>query len=554
MEIFDEEQSFGNLKEEDIYIFGHKNPDSDSVCSAAAYAEFKRQMGFKNVYAYKLGEINKETEFIFNYFGVDVPETLADVRPKLSDLELYHPDSLTEDEPLKNAWHALTGEGTGSRILPVTGNNGEIKGILSISDITGIFMEVADVDVISQYEILTKNLIKILNGHIYSGEYKYDTICGSVYIGTNIADESKVSDKDIIVTGKIEDAMRFAYVVKCGMIILTNGISPLGLEHSHAAVLSVPFSMFKTVSLLNHAISVGTVMKKNNITSFSEDSYVDEAADIMKISAHRNFPVICRDGKFLGVVSRRHLIGKKGKNVILVDHNERSQSAEGLSSANIIEIIDHHRVADIQTDTPLYIRSEPVGSTATIIKKIYTENNINVEKKFAGIMLGAILSDTLMFNSPTCTIEDRNAAKYLADLAEVDIEKFGEEMFAVSASVGHYAAAEILALDRKKFTFDKYTAYISQINTLDFNSIYDRQDDLLNQMNSFVKETGCDVVILMVTDIVAAGSEILAAGKSKELLFAAFGMKPEDRSIFLPGVVSRKKQIVPRLFKATQIM
>ncbi|MCL2397530.1 MAG: putative manganese-dependent inorganic diphosphatase, partial [Defluviitaleaceae bacterium] len=288
-------------------------------------------------------------------------------------------------------------------------------------------------------------------------------------------------------------------------------------------------------------------MNTSDVVTFSANNYLDDISDVIQMSKHRNFPVVNEDGVLYGIISRRHLISSTGKKVILVDHNERSQSVEGLEQAEILEIIDHHRVADIQTETPLYIRSEPVGCTATIISKMYRENGVAIPKDMAGIMLSAILSDTLMFSSPTCTPSDKAAAEQLAAIADVDMTDYGRQMFKAGASIEKYSVEQILAMDRKRFTFGQHAAYISQINTLDFASLANRLDEIFHKMEVFYAENHCGLVMLMITDIVAGGSEILAVGRAKELLQTAFGMKIDERHIFLPGVVSRKSQIVPVL-------
>ena len=541
-----------NMKDP-IYIFGHINPDTDSICSALAYAELKRQMGFINASAYRLGKTNRETDFVLDYFAVEPPPHLADVKVKLSDLELYNPVRLPEDAPAKHAWDALK-ESKGSRIIPVVDEQSGVKGIISTGDITRLFMEVSDESVVSRYEILFKNLLEMLEGCVVAGQYQYDRICGSLYIGTNIPDDVKITDKDVVLTGKLENALKFAHVHHCGCVILTDGIVPRGLDDVSTAVVPVEFTMFKTVSLISSAISLRSIMRWEGILSFASDSYLDDAIDMMRTSKYRNFPVVDRDGALTGVISRRHLIDYKQKNVILIDHNEKSQSVDGLEEARIVEIIDHHRVADIQTEYPLYIRSMPVGCTATIVYKMYMENNVQVAPAMAGLLLGAILSDTLMFSSPTCTQDDINTANLLAGIAAVNIEDFGREMFTASTSLEDYTTEEILSLDRKQFTFDRYYAYISQVNTLDFRGIMSREEEIMESMARFCQDKACDLVLLMVTDIVTGGSEVLAVGKAKDLMTHAFGMPREQANIFLPGVVSRKKQVVPRLTQAANML
>ena len=554
-------------KKNDIYVFGHKNPDTDSICSAIAYAHLKNQTGTKSAKPYRLGDISQETEFVLNYFDVPIPPLLQDIRVKVGDLNLYEPETLTEDQPVKMAWDMLV-KSDGSRIIPIvassnaensgnSGNSGnpensnktskQVKGIIAMGDVTEIFMEVSDEDIVKRHEILYRNLIKILNGVQMGGEYKYEKLGGSLYIGTNFPDDVVINDNDVVITGKIDNAWRLAYEYNFGCIILTNGIQPKGLEGAKCAIVCVEYSMFKAVSLVSQAISLGSLVNTGDITTFSVDNYVDDISEIMRTSKHRNFPVIDENGQIYGIISRRHLISFAGKKVILVDHNERSQSVDGLAQAEITEIIDHHRIADIQTDSPLYIRSEPVGCTATIINRIYQESGVVIPQNIAGLMLSAILSDTLMFSSPTCTLTDKLAAEQLAAIAQVDIKTYGSEMFQAGTSLDKYSNEQILSLDRKRFTFGKITVYISQINTLDFASIATRLDDIMQQMQLFYESNDCELVILLITDIIASGSEIIAIGTQKDLLKTAFGLPVDENHIFLPGVVSRKKQIVPIL-------
>ncbi|MCL1987845.1 MAG: putative manganese-dependent inorganic diphosphatase [Firmicutes bacterium] len=537
---------------DDIYVFGHKNPDTDSICSAIAYANLKG----KTAKAYRLGDISKETEFVLNYFDVPVPPLLQDIRVKVGDLQLYEPETLTENQPVKMAWDMLVNS-DGSRIIPIMSSDSldskKVKGIVAMGDVTEIFMEVSDEDIVKRHEILYRNLITILNGVEIGGKYKYEKLNGSLYIGTNFPDDIVINDNDVVITGKIDNAWRLAYEYNFGCIILTNGIKPKGLEGAKCAIVCVEYSMFKAVSLVSQAISLGSLVNTGDITTFSVDNYVDDISEIMRTSKHRNFPVVDEVGQIYGIISRRHLISFAGKKVILVDHNERSQSVDGLSQAEITEIIDHHRIADIQTDSPLYIRSEPVGCTSTIINKIYQESGVTIPQNIAGLMLSAILSDTLMFSSPTCTATDKLAAEQLAAIAKVDIKTYGSEMFSAGTSLEKYSNEQLLALDRKRFVFGKTVAYISQINTLDFANISAKIEDILNEMDNFYNANDCPLVILLITDIIAGGSEILAIGKEKRLVEKAFNLPMDKTHIFLPGVVSRKKQIVPILTQLSTI-
>ncbi len=533
------------------YIFGHKYPDTDSICSSIAYAELKRQLGFKDAKAYRLGNLNKETKFALDYFNIEEPEILSDVKVKIEDIEIYKPVTLSENDPIKLAWDNLN-ERVG-RLVPVLAEDGSLTGIISLGDITKIFMGAILEDSKPVYEILFKNLLKILEAKLVFGSYNYEKLEGNLYIGSSaIYSHEEITDKDIVITAKIDTARKCALDLKCGCVIIVNNQIPDGLEDSEAGIVVVRKNIYDTIGLINQAISIKSILRKENITAFSTDSYIEDITDIMRTSIHRNFPVLDTDGKFYGVISRRHLMEFHKKQVILIDHNEKTQSVDGLEQASIVEIIDHHRVADIQTEAPLFVRSEPLGSTATIITKMFHQNNLYIKKEIAGILLSAIISDTLMFTSPTCTNEDRVYAEKLAQIAEVSLEKYGRELFTAGTSLEGYSSLEILGIDRKKFTIGRYSASIAQVNTLDFRSILNQKDELLEAMEQYKTEYKNDLVILMITDIVNTGSEILVVGsnKARELMTAAFGLDRNDNSIYLDGVVSRKKQMIPKLTAA----
>jgi len=533
-----------------VYVFGHINPDTDSICSAIAYAELKKQVGYPGAAAYRLGDINNETRFVLDYFNVAMPELVTDIGPTLYDLEVYKPEAISVDAPIFDAWYQFK-DMSGSRILPVVDKDGKYIGILSMTDLSSFFMENIEEDIVYEYEILFKNLINVLDVMEVCGEYKYEKAEGKICI-TNRINETELTDRDIVVTGDEQVALKRAQESKCGCLIITDGIEIPKVKTS-CCIVQVKTTMFKTINLVNQSVSVGSLAQKENIMAFALDSQIDDVINIVQSSAHRNFPVMDSEGEFAGVISRRHLIEYNKKKVILIDHNERSQSVEGLEKAEILEIIDHHRVADVQTDSPLFIRSEPLGSTAAIVYKMFMESGAAITRKVAGMLLSAILSDTLMFNSPTTTEDDRIAAKKLATIAEIDIDEYGREMFSVALSLKGSKPLDILAMDRKRFTFGRNIVFISQVNTLDFKSIFDMEAALKSAMDEFIAERECHLYILMITDIVGCGTELVVAGRARDLAVKAFGLPAKEHSVFLPGVVSRKKQIVPKLTYAAQV-
>ena len=538
-----------------VYIFGHQNPDTDSICSSIAYANLKKKLGMPNATAYRLGNINKETAFVLNYFNIQEPPYLRNIKPKLKDLDLYKmPAEVRKDDPVQKAWDILKHQ-KGSRLVPILNEDGALDGILSNGDIISLFMGLSDENIVKKYEILFKNLVEVLEGKIICGSYNFEKVEGSFYIETTIPKESDLCEKDIVLTASTEKAFHLANETKCGCVILTNDIPTYNIPSSKGAIISVPHTMVKIINLITQSVSVSSIMRSAGIISFSTDNYIDEIIDIMKTSAYRNFPVVDRDGKMAGIISRRHLLEYRMKKVILIDHNEASQSAEGLDHAEILEIIDHHRVADIQTRSPLYIRAEPVGCTATIIAKIYRESFVEIDEQTAGMLLSAILSDTLMFTSPTCTPLDKQEAEKLAQIACVDMYSYSREMFEASTSLEGCTPSDILAIDRKRFSFDKYCTYISQVNTLDFKSAVKLKQGILDAMEQFHQESKCDLVILMITDIVLEGSEIIVVGnkQAKNIVENLFNIPKGEDSIYLSGVVSRKKQIIPKLATASHM-
>ncbi|MCL2752796.1 MAG: putative manganese-dependent inorganic diphosphatase [Defluviitaleaceae bacterium] len=536
------------MTQDNIYIFGHKSPDTDSICAAVAYAHLKQTLGFAGAKPYRLGDVNLETQFVLDYFGVEAPAFLKDVRRKISDVSVYEPVSVLEDEPIKTAWDMMRNDDIG-RLVPITCSKNKLKGIIGMGNVTEIFMDDSKEEVVQHHEILFKNLIKILDGRQIGGEYKYDALCGSIYLGP-VPEGADVCDKDIVISGSIENAWKLVYENDFGCLILTNGIVPKGLENAKCAIVCVDWSTFKVVSLIKQAISARSIMNTKGIVSFTRDDYLDKVQEVMRSNRFRNFPIVSDDGTLCGVLSRRHVMGVAGKKVIMVDHNERSQSVDGLEQADIIEIIDHHRIADIQTEAPLYSHMEPLGCTCTIIYKMYKENETDIPKNMAGIMLGAILSDTLNFTSPTCTNTDILAGQRLAKIAEVDIDDFAIKMFKAGTDLSKMTIADMLSMDRKRFNIGDRSVYISQFTTYDFESIMERKHEILNEINIFYDNNECSLVMLMLTDLSQNGSEIFAVGRAKDLADTAFGIKHDQNHAFVVGAVSRKKQILPNLSQA----
>lgn len=533
------------------YVFGHRNPDTDSLCSAIAYAHLKQSLGHTQVFPARLGPINKETQFVLDTFQVDLPELIKDVKPQVSDLVLtdfsmaYEKDSVS-----KTMGQIIDHPG---RSLPVISEEEKLIGMVSLSDIIPAYTDPFSKSLLRESETPLDNIIDLLEAQVY-GLMQSEFVLGDVYTITEIEDKQHLDANDILVTVQQETYLNRAFATGAGIIIVANA-SPDIVFHIpddyQGAVLIVAFGPFEVIRLLCQGIPIKNYFQKNQLEYFMTYETIDDVKKNMLTSDHERFPVVDVNGKVLSTISRSNLIDFNRKKVILVDHNERNQSIVGVEEAEIIEVIDHHRVAEIQTATPLYLRIEPVGCTCTIIAKMYHEHQIAIPKSMAGLMLSAIISDTLLFNSPTCTRDDRTIARQLGKILEIDVKSYGEKMLVAGSNLKEMPPAEIISTDKKLFTMGAYKIAVSQINTGDFRGIFNKLDGVLHEMNQLCVEDGLDLAILMVTDIILGGTELIVAGEAKNLVQLAFGFQPGEYSKYMNGVFSRKKQIVPPLMNAS---
>ena len=364
-----------------------------------------------------------------------------------------------------------------------------------------------------------------------------------------------IDEGDIAIVGDREEAQAALIKLNISLMIVTGGYAPsekivsLAKEHG-VTVIVTQHDSFTASRLIVQSIPVGYVMVKENIVSFTTDDLVDDIKGIMTETRFRSYPVLDENGRVVGTVSRYHLISNHKKKVIQVDHNERGQSVDGLEDAEVVEIIDHHRVADIQTNNPIYFRNEPVGSTSTIVAKCFFENGIRPSRKAAGLLCGAIISDTLLFRSPTCTPQDKYICKKLSEIAGINIEEFAKEMFKAGTSLKGKTVEQIFNTDFKPFTIEGTKVGISQVNTMDIEGFMPLKEEMLNYMDQKAKEAGLEMVMLLLTDILNEGSEILVTGAKPEIVEKAFKVTLKDKGAFLPGVLSRKKQVVPPITNA----
>lgn len=533
------------------YVFGHRNPDTDSLCSAIAYAHLKQALGHAYVFSARLGPINKETQFVLDTFQVELPELIKDVKPQVSDLFLTDFSMAYEKDSVSKTMAQIIGHP--GRSLPVINDDKKLIGMVSLSDIIPAYTDAFSKSLLRDCETPLDNIIDLLEAQVY-GFLKSEFVQGDVFTITEIKDGQQLKNADILITVQQEMYMTRAFATGAGIIIVCNALPDVVLhipDDYKGAVLIVSFGPFEVIRLLIQGIPIKNYYQKNNLEYFMTYETIDDVKKNMLTSDHERFPVVDLEGKVISTISRSNLIDFNRKKVILVDHNERSQSIIGVEESEIIEVIDHHRIAEIQTATPLYLRIEPVGCTATIIAKMYHEYHVPIPESMAGLMLSAIISDTLLFNSPTCTEDDRIIATELSRILDLDIKSYGEKMLIAGSNLKEMHPSEILSTDRKLFTMGTYKISVSQINTGDFRGIFDKLDDVLLEMEQMCEQENLNLAILMVTDILLGGTELITAGEAKNLAQLAFDFQPGEFSKYMNGVFSRKKQIVPPLMNAS---
>lgn len=546
------------MKDSTIYVFGHKNPDTDSICSAISYAELKRKLGYTKITARRLGDINKETKFILDYFGIEQPELIESVRSQVSDMEYYEVPEIYPDMPIGDVWSIMLT--TKRRMLPVVDRETkDFIGVISMGDIARVNMQIEDCGLLGHYKPTVDNIVSVLDAKVLAGKYNMHTgtvITGNVSVAMSPDDieEANLQSEDVIITRASAKCTRAALETRAKYIFLignceddfTGDFSKLD---GNRIVLCTKNDVYTTIRLLNHSIPVTSIMKTKDIVYFYETDYFVEVKSTMIETRFTNFPILDQDNKVIGTISRRHIIDVDKKKVILVDHNEKAQSAHGLEEADVLEIIDHHNVGDVQTGKPILFRNEPVGCSSTIVANMYFEHNVKLTKKIAGIMLGAILSDTLLFKSPTTTMIDKMTAEKLATIAGVDIEAFGMDALKAGASMKGKTMKEILNVDYKEYHLSNRKIFVSQVFTTDLDEALKMKDEMIKYMGSVCEDRQCDVGTLMITDILGSGTQLLFSGKASDIAEKAFNVDKGENIIFLPKVLSRKKEVIPLLSK-----
>ncbi|MCL2695525.1 MAG: putative manganese-dependent inorganic diphosphatase [Clostridiales bacterium] len=532
---------------EPIYVTGHKNPDSDSIVSAIAYASLRNAMGDRAFVAVRIGEVSDETQRILERFEFDAPMRLKNLRTQVRDLSFDRPPIISGAVTVRRAWELMQQGGGSDFALPVTDEEGKLFGMLTAGDIAQYDMRY--VDELRLDNVPLFNLLSCLDGQLWGEHGEVTTLNGRLIVALPKTDDAKVRFPagSVIVTGNRPETILAAFDEEASCVIVCGGtLDPAVLEHcKDTCVITTPYDAYRACRLIVQAEPVSRICSTEGITSFRLDDYVDDVRDATLQSRFRGYPILDADGLVVGTLSRYHLLRPNRKKVVLVDHNEISQSIPGLEQAEILEIIDHHRLADVQTSAPVYMRNEPVGSTCTIITTMYQERGIMPSRRLAGLLAAGIVSDTIAFKSPTCTDRDVIAAERMARLADESLDELSRFIFTTHI-LDDVDLPQILFNDFKQFQIAGHIMGIGQVTSINATELKKHSRELLVLMERVRMERGYDMLLLMLTDVLREGSELLVAG-DLETASQAFNVEITDGSVFLPGVVSRKKQIVPAL-------
>ncbi len=545
------------MDNKDIWVVGHKNPDTDSVCSAISYANFKNLTSEGNYIPKKAGEINNETAFVLDYFDVEEPATVESVGTQIKDIDIRQNKGIDSHLSLKRAWDLMNELDVVT--LPVVDDNGRVEGIIVNGDIAYSYMNVIDNSILSQARTQYKNIIETLNGKLICGNEHAYFVKGKVCVASGSRDtiKSEIEKDDLIISGNIKERQLIALDQNpsCMVVCCATKLDKEVIDKANeidCVLLTTEYDTFTAARLINQSMPVKYFMTKDNLVMFDRDDYIDEVKDVTSRIRHRDFPVVDEQLHYVGMFSRRHLLGKGRKSIILVDHNEKSQAVDGINEAEILEIIDHHRIGSLETISPIVFRNYPLGCTATIIYKLYKEHNVEIEPKIAGIMCAAILSDTLMFRSPTCTDYDKEVGEELARIAGIDIEKFALSMFEAGSDFGEKPIEEIFYTDFKTFAASDIVFGVSQVSAVTDNQLNSVKDKIYPAMKQAALDKKLDMVFVMLTNIIDQNTKLIHIGdmdmKYVRMSFPDSVM--EGDALILDKVVSRKKQLIPGLMEA----
>lgn len=543
-----------------VFIIGHKNPDTDSICAAIGYSYLKNALSTgENIYIpKKAGSLNKETRYVLNRFNIQEPETISDVGAQLMDIEYRNLEGVDGHISLKKAWEIMLDKNVAT--LPVVGPSGKLEGVIVNADIANSYMDVYDNSILSRARTQYSNIIGTLNGTLVTGNPHAYFVKGSVVIASSNREEliDDINTDDLVIVGNITARQLTCIEAGCSCLVVcgSSSVDPSveALANERQVVLiTTEYDTFTVARLIHQSMPIRQFMKKEGIVSFELDDYVDDVREVMKTVRHRDFPILDENRHYIGMVSRRLLLNMQKKQLILVDHNEKSQAVDGIDQADVLEIIDHHRLGSLETVSPILFRNQPLGSTATIVSLMFKERNVEIPKDIAGILCSAILSDTLMFRSPTCTPIDETRARELAEIAGVDVTELATSMFEAGSDFKDRTAEQIFHQDYKIFTSGETKFGVAQISSISKGQLNSIKNDIQNYMSTVLNTSDLNAVYVMLTDILNQSTELLfVGGEADKIIADAFRMPVAADSYILEGVVSRKKQLIPPIMESLQ--
>lgn len=542
-----------------VVVIGHRNPDTDSICSAIAYAELKNKTSDLVCEPRRAGKMNQETEFVLKKFGVKPPRMCTDVNPKIRDVDYREMPGIPGSTSLRKAWEIMRDQQIDT--LPVTSADNDLEGVITVKDIATANMDVFDTGILAKSRTSFRNILETLDGTMAVGSA--DDICttGHIRIGTATPEmlESTVEKGDIVILTNRYESQLCAIEKEASLLILCNN-AKVGrtiqriAEETGVAIMTTPVDTYAAGKLISQCAPISYYMTRSDIMKFTLVTPVADVTRVMAKVRHRYFPILDEDGKYCGMVSRRNIINLRKRRIILVDHNEATQAVEGFDQAEILEIIDHHRIGSLETSGPVYFRNQPVGCTATIVTQMYDENGVEIQPQTAGLLLAAILSDTLVFRSPTCTPVDEASARRLAKIAGVDINEFANEMFEAGEKLDGKTAEEVFLQDFKVFMCGDIRFGVAQGSYMTRKNLLAAEALLQPYLEEARNKQNVEDIYMLLTDVPKEESVVISDGRyASEVLADGFETQPaEDGSFTLPGVVSRKKQFIPALMTAYQ--
>ncbi len=539
-----------------IYAIGHRNPDTDSICSAIGYANLKRAMGCENVAAARAGSINKETKYALEYFGVEAPQLVTDIYPRVKDLAIKVGVKLKASDNLRTLGMTMKKEGL--RSVPVVDEADKLVGMASVSDLAKAYFQEITLDSVSSSGASIVDIENVIEAKVLVHGEEEAKITGEVKVVAGCIERTAktINAGDVVIIGNRPEKA-FAKCIELGVscVIITDSteVSDEIIAKAQAGnviILSTAFDTYSTARLISQCAPVSSIMT-TNVVSFKPNDMISDVKGVLETNEYRNYPVIEND-KLVGLVSKDKFMMPEKQQLILVDHNELGQAVEGVESGKIIEIVDHHRFGGLQTSDPIFINVRPVGCTATIVTNMYQQFGIEIPKQIAGLLLSAIISDTVLFKSPTCTQADKDTVEYLAKVAGVDYKEYGMAMLKAGADIGDMTPAQIVKNDSKEFQIGNYPMLVSQLSVMDTDQVMAMQDEILANMSQVCEKEGYAMSLVMVTDIINEGTYLLFSGEPKNLIGEAFKQDASKSVMYLPGVMSRKKQIIPPLSEAVK--